>query len=426
MKKSLFLCVLLCVTMVCKSENFPTAWPDGSSVSAWFKSAKKVDVNKLGKKYVVTEYGVEADAPELQTKALQAVIDKCAADGGGVVVIPNGTFISGSLFFKKGTHLHIEKGGMIKGSDRIKNFPLIQTHFEGLSVKYFAALINADGVDGFSISGEGTIDGNGLPYWEEFWIRREFNRQCTNLEALRPRLVYICNSSDVTVQDVNLFNSPFWTNHLYRCNRVRYIDCNIQARVGNYVKAPSSDAIDLDVCTDVYVKGCRMYVNDDAVCVKGGRGVFVDKDSTSGPVRNVFVEDCTFGPQSNGGITFGSDAWNSRNVIMRNCTFDGAHHVLLFKMRPDTPQTFEYVHVENCKGKAGRGLEISPWKQFFTPEERPDMPRSRVSHVTMKNIYVQCRLGFNAIKKSDKYDLSDFSFENVTGLETTPDISLHF
>ena len=139
--------------------------------------------------------------------------------------MPRGFVVSGSLFFKPGTHLLIEDNGELRGSDRIRDFKLVKTRMEGQTLDYFAALVNADGVDGFTITGPGTINGNGQAYWEEFWIRRKFNKNCTNLEALRPRNVYISNSRNVTVQDVRIINSPFWTNHLYKCENVRYLGC---------------------------------------------------------------------------------------------------------------------------------------------------------------------------------------------------------
>ena len=135
--------------------------------------------NTLGKKYVVTDYGVKTDSTIIQTRALQSVIDKAAQEGGGVIVIPQGTFLSGNLFFKQGTHLHVVEGGKLKGSERIEDFEIRETRIEGQTCKYFTALVNADGIDGFTITGKGTIDGNGYHYWKEFWIRREWNRQCT-------------------------------------------------------------------------------------------------------------------------------------------------------------------------------------------------------------------------------------------------------
>lgn len=216
--------------IVCQEkEGGAAALPRRYTDTAWFSDTTKVDVDKLGRKYVITDYGVKNDSNLLQTEQIQAVIDKAAADGGGVVVIPQGTFLSGSIFFKQGTHLYIEEGGRLKGSDRIRNFKLLTTRMEGQTLKYFSALVNADGIDGFTIAGRGTIDGNGRNYWEEFWIRRQYNRQCTNLEAMRPRLVYISNCKNVTVQDVRLINSPFWTNHIYKTENLRYLGCYIYA-----------------------------------------------------------------------------------------------------------------------------------------------------------------------------------------------------
>ena len=194
MKFRLFTALMLALACVSatgkKKVTNQQLWPDGTPISEWFSDTSRVDLSRL-KHYVVTDYGVDGYSNEVQTRALQAVIDRAAQEGGGVVVIPRGTFISGSLFFKPGTHLKIEEGGELQGSTRIKHFPIIKTRMEGQTLDYFAALVNADGVDGFTISGPGTINGNGQPYWEEFWIRRKFNKDCTNLEALRPRNVYI-------------------------------------------------------------------------------------------------------------------------------------------------------------------------------------------------------------------------------------------
>lgn len=98
---------------------------------------------------------------------------------------------------------------------------------EGQNLKYFAALVNAIGVDGFTISGEGRINGNGLRYWKSFSLRRQVNPKCTNLEELRPRLVHIADSKDVQLSGVRLENSPFWTTHLYRCENVKLLNLHI-------------------------------------------------------------------------------------------------------------------------------------------------------------------------------------------------------
>lgn len=248
--KYLFLCCFLWLAgSVFAQERFP----DGTPIPDWFADSRVVPVEELGRIYRITDYGVLNDSTLLQTEQIQAVIDKAAQEGGGVICIPQGTFLSGSLFFKPHTHLYLEKGAVLKGSDDISHFDVIDTRLEGQNLKYFAALVNAIGVDGFTLSGEGKINGNGLRFWKSFWLRRQVNPQCTNLEELRPRLVYIADSKDVQLSGVRLENSPFWTTHLYRCENVKLLNLSIFAP-RSPVKAPSSDAIDIDVCKNVLVK----------------------------------------------------------------------------------------------------------------------------------------------------------------------------
>lgn len=398
----------VCLAAVAKKEK-QALFPDGTPIPAWFNDTAKVDVSQLGKRYVITDYGVKRDSNLVQTEQIQAVIDRAAKDGGGVVVIPEGVYLSGSLFFKQGVNLLVEEQGVLKGSDRIRDFKLVTTRMEGQTLKYFSALVNADGVDGFTIAGKGTINGNGRNYWEEFWIRRQYNRQCTNLEAMRPRLVYISNSKNVTVQDVKLINSPFWTNHLYRCEYVRYLGCHIFAPTSG-IKAPSSDAIDIDVCQNVLVHGCYMSVNDDAVVLKGGKGTWADQDPNNGPNHNIIIEDCHYG-RVHGCLTLGSESLHDRNVILRRCTFTDANRVLWLKMRPDTPQHYEYVTIEDVSGDCSSFLVVRPWTQFFKPENRPDMPLSTCNNITIRNAKVKSKNFFD-VGKSDKYKLTDFTFEN--------------
>lgn len=411
---SLLFCALVAMSTVVygakKKQPKQQLWPDGSVMSEWFSDTTKVDVETLGKKYVITEYGVGMDSTVVQTAKIQAVIDKAAQMGGGVVVVPKGTFLSGSLFFKQGTHLYIEEGGKLKGSERIADFKIAETRIEGQTCKYFTALVNADGIDGFTIAGKGTIDGNGYHYWNEFWIRRKWNPQCTNKDAQRPRLTYISNCKNVTVQDVRLINSPFWTNHIYNSDNARYLDLYIYAPTSG-VKAPSSDAIDIDVCHDVMVHGCYMNVNDDAVVLKGGKGTWADKAPENGPNYNILIQNCHYG-KVHGCLTLGSESVTDKNVILRNCRADDANRVLWLKMRPDTPQHYEYVTIENVVGNCGSFLVIRPWTQFFKPEKRDDMPKSLCNNIVMKNIKMDCRNFFD-VGASEKYDFRDFTFENI-------------
>ncbi len=414
MKKSLV--VVICSLLIAGNAWAADVFPDGTPIPGWFlKNNEPVNVKTLGKQYRITDYHVKTDSTIVQTAAIQSVIDRASGEGGGVVVIPKGVFLSGGLFFKQGTHLHLEEGAVIKGSDDISHFPILMTRMEGQTLKYFSALINADGLDGFTISGKGTINGNGLRYWKAFWLRREFNPNCTNMDEMRPRLVYISNCKNVRLSGVRLENSPFWTTHIYRCENVKLLGLHIFAPE-KPVKAPSSDAVDIDACTNVLIKDCFMSVNDDAVVLKGGKGPAADKDPNNGENRNIIIEDCVFG-FCHAALTCGSESIHNYNILFRRCKINRAQRLLWLKMRPDTPQNYEYITVEDVEGNGVNFIYIHPWTQFFDLKGHDGPLMSYGSHITMRNIKFTGETFFN-VSASAQYKLSYFTFEN---LEITAD-----
>lgn len=406
------LLMLLAMTTMAYGKKKISTFPDGTPVSTWFTDTTKIELGQMGKQYVITDYGVKEDSTIIQTQQIQKAIDACYENGGGVVVVPKGTYLTGSLFFKQGTNLYLSEGATLKGSDAITHYEIIKTRLEGQTLNYFAALINAENNNGFTIAGSGTLNGNGQKFYDEFWLRRKVIKKCTNLEALRPRLVYISHSNDVNISGIKMINSGFWTNHLYKCKRVKYLNCYIYAPTDGYPKGPSTDAIDIDACEDMLIYGCWVNVNDDGVCIKGGKGTFVDKDSTNGPCRNIIVDNCFF-KKAGGGVTFGSECYDASNIIIRNCRFDGTSNILLFKMRPDTPQSYRNVMAENCTGKTIYGIRTRIWTQFYDKKDRDDMPRSFIDNISMKNIHVDCSKSFYVLSPSENYDLGAFSFENI-------------
>lgn len=392
-------------------------FPDGSPIPAWFRQHTSTDIHKPGQAYRITDYSVVNDSTLVQTEKIQAVIDKAAAAGGGVVIIPKGSFLSGSLFFKPSTHLYLEEGARLKGSDDISDFPIVKTRMEGQTLQYFAALVNADRLDGFTISGKGTIDGNGLRYWKAFWLRRQFNPNCTNMDEMRPRLLYVSNSKNVQISGVRLMNSPFWTTHFYKCDRVKLLDLYIYSPE-KPVKAPSTDAVDIDACSNFLIKNCYMSVNDDAVALKGGKGPLADKDENNGGNSNIIIEDCTYG-FCHGALTLGSESIHNRNILLRRIKINHAQRLLWLKMRADTPQNYEYVTVEDIEGNdVGSFIYVRPWTQFFDLKGEKAIRTSYGSHITMRNINIGCDVVFKVEPVDEKiktfeYKLANFKFEHL-------------
>ena len=386
-------------------------FPDGTPIDPWFYDTRVPALSELGRPYLLTDYGILDDG-RLHTAGIQALIDTAAREGGGVIVVPAGTYQTGALFFRQGVNLYLAPGATLKGSDDIADYPLCSTRIEGESCTYFPALINADGLDGFTICGPGAIDGNGLRSWRAFWLRRQWNPQCTNKDEQRARLLFLSHCRNVLVADVRLQNAQFWTNHLYRCDHVKYIGCRIFSPASP-VKAPSTDAIDIDVCSDFLIKNCYFEVNDDSVVLKGGRGPWADTLPENGANHRILIEDCTYG-FCHGCLTFGSECIHSRNVLLRRAKVLASRNFLWLKMRPDTPQFYEYIAVEDAQGKVDHFFNVTCWKQFFDPKGRTDIPVSAASHVALRRCSFESRTCFDFTDDAAAYRLEDLVLEDVS------------
>ncbi|WP_213278833.1 rhamnogalacturonidase [Chryseobacterium indologenes] len=407
---SSFLLSLLMLLLFSSGIKSQDKFPDGTIIQRWFKENKPTDISKLGKKYILTDNGVKNDSTILQTKQVQQVIDLAAKNGGGVIIVPKGTFLISSVFFKQGTHLHLENGAKLKGSDDISDFPVVETRMEGQTIKYFPAIINADGLNGFTISGKGTLDGNGLRFWKAFWKRRQWNPKCTNMDEMRPRIIYVSNSKNVQVEGITVKNSPFWSTHYYKSEFVKLLNLTILAPK-EPVKAPSTDAVDIDACTNFLIKNCYMSVNDDAIALKGGKGPKADKTPENGENRNIIIEDNNFG-FCHSVLTCGSESIHNYNVILRNSKVKDASRLLHLKMRPDTPQHYEYITVENITGNVKTFLYVKGWSQFFDLKGEEKPKKSLANDILIKNIDISCETAFD-VEKSDLYDLIDFTLDNL-------------
>lgn len=367
------------------------------------------------KDYVLTDYGVKKDSTLLQTQVIQSVIDSAAAAGGGCVVVPKGTFLSGALFFKPGTRLVLKKGAVLKGSDDIKDYSLIPSRMEGKNIYYYAALVNAYYVHGFGIEGPGTVNGNGLKFWKRFWASRDAAKKAgkafANLEVSRPRLVFVWGCDSVTFRGAKFVNSGYWTTHFYQCNDLLIENCEMTAP-RKPVRAPSTDAIDLDVCKRVVIRGCYLSCDDDGVCIKGGKGPLAHKGSENGSVEDVLVENCTFGPSLHGILTMGSEAIHAKNITLRNCKMNTTCALLRMKLRPDTYQTYENINIENVTGRCGSVIDLKWWGQFANMEGTQERPFGTVRNVTIKNVDADC-MALGYMKGNPNDQVSNIRLENI-------------
>ena len=336
--------------------------------------------------FSITDFGAVPGDEKLATSAVQAAIDAAATQGGGTVVVPAGVFRSGAIFLKQGVDLHLQEGAVLKGSENIDDYPKRLTRIEGHFEPWRVALVNASGLTGLRITGPGKLDGSGPIYWRAFWQRREENPKCTNLEVERPRLLFVERCTDVRITNIRLEDSGFWNLHLYRCREVLIEDTRITIPSSTpELRGPSTDGIDIDSSQDVTVRRCYISTHDDNIALKGSKGPHADQDEDSPPVENILIEDTEIG-DGNGLITCGSEATVVRHVVARNCMLTGRATMLTLKLRPDTPQRYEDITLENITlAGGGRLLNIAPWRQFFDLQGQPP-PSRQVSDITIRNV----------------------------------------
>ena len=172
------------------------------------------------KRFTITSFGAVGDGKTTNTAALQALIDKVAKEGGGTVVVPEGTFLTGALFFKQGVNLYIEKNGTLKGSVEQNDYPQVKTRWEGIEREWTSALLNFTDMNGVDVGGDGTVDGSG-----DLWLQRNGFGRGRGAPAARgappqgprygrPRMICFQNCKRVRISRVHLKQEAVWCLHI--------------------------------------------------------------------------------------------------------------------------------------------------------------------------------------------------------------------
>jgi polygalacturonase len=290
----------------------------------------------------VRNFGARGDGKTLDTKAIQQAID-AAARIGGRVVLSNGIFISGSMFLKPGVGLHIEKGATLKGTQDETQYPTIKTRVAGIEMPWPAGLINADNMHGVRITGLGTIDGSGQPWWDKFWSTREKNKGPIPADWMvgRPRPIVVSRSKDVYIEGLTIIDSPFWTVHVIYSEEIEINGLIIRSPKG----AASSDGIDIDSCRNVLIRDCDISCDDDCIVLKSGRDA--DGLRVNLPTENVVVRDCIT-RMGHGMVGCGTEiSGGVRNVLVKNCKAIGTTRGIRLKSRIGRGGSIENILYED-------------------------------------------------------------------------------
>ena len=243
--------------------------------------------------YDVRLQGAAGNGVDMDTKAIQLAIDRCAQSGGGTVLFPAGVYLSGTLVLKANITLQIEAGAVLRGSRNLEDYPAHVPTLRSYTDTYTEkSLVYGENLENISILGQGTIDGQGSAFKGPYKVR--------------PYLMRFVNCRNVAVHDVTIRDSPMWVQHYLACEEVAIRGIIVRSRVN-----ANNDGIDIDSCRGVRIADCDIWSGDDAIVLKAT----MDRSC-----RDVVIANCVLssacnalklGTESNGGF---------EDIAISNCT----------------------------------------------------------------------------------------------------------
>ena len=248
--------------------------------------------------YDITDFGAVADGKTVNTKAIQKAINKCSKDGGGRVLVPNGTFVSGSIWLKDNVELYLEPSAVLLGSNDFDDYEWVP-YSKGANQQR-RSLIFADGADNIAVTGRGTVCGNGTD--KTF----QGGGPYSGLKNVRPYTFFIDNCKRVQLRDFTMYHGAYWNIKLELCDYVVIDGITVDSRV-----VANNDGIDIVDCSNLRIVNCNINAGDDGLCFKSHR--------PNTTVHNVTVSNCTITSESNA-IKFGvSSEGGFENITVTNC-----------------------------------------------------------------------------------------------------------
>ena len=286
----------------------------------------------------VRAFGARGDGKTLDTAAIQRAFTECGKAGGGTVRLPRGTYLSQPLTLSDRTTLVLEEGATLLASPEHKDF--MKTPGDWLQAKSgsdFVPLLTGKDLVDITVTGTGTIDGNGAVWWGEAEKARQ---KVSGYTLPRPNLFTLQRCKNVKVTGIKLQNSPKFHLVPSECENVLIEGVTILAPEG----AANTDGIDPSNCLNVTITRCLIDVGDDNIAIKSGRKVAGREFGCD----NITVTDCVF--KHGHGMSIGSETVGGvRNVLVKNCTFEDTDNGLRIKSRRERGGRVENITYADCR-----------------------------------------------------------------------------
>ncbi len=385
----------------------------------------------------IISYGAISSSNTLNTGAIQQAIDMASKQGGGMVLVPSGFWLTGPIKLLSNVNLHISSGAVLQFSNKPKDYPLVRTNWEGVDAIRAQSPISAKGQRNIAITGSGIIDGAGEAWrpvkkgkltageWDklihsggvldskkETWYPTEGALKASTMdrpgviaagfteanteeikEFLRPNMISLRECEQVLLEGVTFQNSPAWNIHPLLCKHLTVENIHVK----NPWFAQNGDGIDIESCEFVSVRNSKFDVGDDGICLKSGKDAEGRKRGR--PSAHILIENCIVF-HGHGGVVVGSEmSGGVHDLFVNNCQFLDTDVGLRFKTMRGRGGVVENVFIRDISMKNIAGEAIlfdmyyqgkDPVSTFGNGGETPKIELVPVNEGTpqFKNIFI--------------------------------------
>ncbi|MBO9200614.1 MULTISPECIES: glycoside hydrolase family 28 protein [Niastella] len=367
-KRSVAVTLMIGITLLSRAQTGTYSW----------NNLPKVQTPVFKKDTIqITRFGAKPDGITLNTEAINKAIEACSKQGGGVVNIPQGIWLTGPIVLKSNVNLYVSRSALLQFTSDKTQYPLIESHFEGKKTVRNQAPISGTDLENVAITGDGVIDGNGDVWrmikkdkltegeWKklvasggvvtedgrswypsEAYMKAEYDKgPKTDYEAikdyLRPNMVVLRNCKKVLLQNTTFQNSPCWNLHTLYCEHVTFDG----VRVRNQPSAQNGDGMDIESCSYVEVKNSTLDCGDDGICIKSGKD---EEGRKAGKASQYIYIHHNIVYKAHGGFVIGSEmSGGAHDIFVTDCSFIGTDVGLRFKTQRGRGGVVENIYIKN-------------------------------------------------------------------------------
>ncbi|KAF0094500.1 MAG: endopolygalacturonase [Puniceicoccaceae bacterium 5H] len=285
-------------------------------------------------RFSIADYGAAPGDKAATTHAIAEAIKAAHQNGGGVVVVPAGTWLTGSVHLQSNVNLHLAEGAVLEFSEDPADYlPAVKTTWEGMECYNYSPLIYAYDCTNVAITGKGKLRAR-LDVWKVWYARPPEHmaalkklyemashdvpveeRQMVGDDAhMRPQFIQFNRCENVLLEGVSIENSPFWVIHPFLSKNVVIRDVQV------YAHGHNNDGVDPEMSQNVLIEDCEFDQGDDAIAVKAGRNQDAWRLDT--PAKNIVIRNC-FVKNGHQLLAIGSElSGGVENVLVEDCQLD--------------------------------------------------------------------------------------------------------